>query len=664
MRLIRAVGAFAVGVLIIAVLVGRPSDSPHGPGGDPGASSTPLPQTTAGRTPSEATPAARTAVDSPAARTDAPADETPQGFTGRLVDGRGAPVQGADVFLLESRRDDVLTALLVRQRGLSIPPVARAMSGDDGAFELRVRRVAPGGYEIHVLSAEHPDHVIPNLTGFRERLVDVGSVRLPDSCSISGSVTVLGSPGFPIADAIVTLRPAGIVPQFGTPPGREDGITVRTDAAGNFRFDHVAEGFVTVRAVAPGFAAVEQRALEVRPIHAEPKPLRFELPRGASISGDVRAQDGSPIPGARIEALHLASREPFQAIGRSRGDGTFEVLGLLEGPYLLRVEAQGFIGTERKPVASGARNERFELLEKGSVRLEVRGQGVPPPQFDALVRGYDAEHDALRAVQDAQVQPFLRKDLDGDGTCVLRGLDPGTYVIQVDAPGFARGFSAPFAVQAGETDVPVLVELGPGGTLVGRCFDERGGPLAGVTVETVAAFADESPLMEILGTAIPMRTTSAETQTGADGRFLLRTLAPGEYRLRFRATDRAGTSRSGILVVDGRQLDIGPVTLVRGARIEGTVRVDGALAGQIKISITSLEARPDQPTVHATAVSDDQGRFTLDRRLPPGRYQGQAARQTLPNPILQVMDYQKSRQEFGIAVGQESHELHFTLTSG
>jgi hypothetical protein len=68
--------------------------------------------------------------------------------------------------------------------------------------------------------------------------------------------------------------------------------------------------------------------------------------------------------------------------------------------------------------------------------------------------------------------------------------------------------------------------------------------------------------------------------------------------------------------------------------------------------------------VHATAVSDDQGRFTLDRRLPPGRYQGQAARQTLPNPILQVMDYQKSRQEFGIAVGQESHELHFTLTSG
>lgn len=664
MSLLRTFGAIGIGVLIVAMFVGGPGESPAEPG-DPGSARSTIPVVPQGAEPAEAVETAqRTEIGTPAARSEAPRRGPEQGFVGRLVDRAGAPVPDASVYLLEARRDDMLTTLLVRQRGLSIPPVARTESDSEGAFELRVQRLAPGGYEIHVLSRTHPDHVVPNLTGFEDQLVDVGAVRLPDSCTVAGSVTVLGSPGFPVADATITLRPAGVVPQFGTPPGREDGITTRTDAAGNFRFEHVAAGIVTVRAVAPGFAAVEHRAVEVSADTGLPTGLRFELPRGESIAGLVVDPSGTPIAGARIEALHLASREPFQATARSLEDGRFEVFGLIEGPFLLRVAAQGFIGTERKPIASGARSERFELQPKGSVRLQVRGDGLPPQQFETLLRGYDAEHDALRAVHDAQVQPFRAEDLDADGSCVLTGLEPGTWIVQVDAPGYARTFSAPFPIRAGEQDLPVLVEMSEGGALVGRCVDERGRPLFGVTVETAAGFLDESPLMEILGAAIPSRTTSARTQTGEDGTFRLDHLAPGEYRLRFDAQDRAPSSRSGIEVADGRQLDLGTVTLVRGALIQGTVRVDGDLAGQIKISISSLADRPGQPTFQATAVSDAQGRFTLDRRLPPGRYQGQAARQTLPNPILQVMDYQKSRQEFGIAVGQESHELHFTLTSG
>ena len=651
-------------MLLVKLLVGGPRERPSDPGAPPPPTAI-LPGTAPETDPVAAgEPALRTAIGTPPARPGDPSSLPPQGFVGRLVDRAGVPVAHATVYLLEARRDDMLTTLLVRQRGLSIPPVARTESDADGAFELRVQRLAPGGYEIHVLSSTHPDHTVPNLTGFEDQLVDVGAVRLPDSCTVAGAVTVLGNPGFPVADATITLRPAGMVPQFGTPPGREDGITTRTDAAGNFRFEHVAAGIVTVRAVAPGFAAVEHRAVEVSADTGLPTGLRFELPRGESIAGIVVDPSGVPIAGARVEALHLASREPFQATARSLEDGSFEVFGLIEGPFLLRVAAQGYIGTERKPIASGARSERFELQPKGSVKLQVRADGVPPEQFETLLRGYDAEHDALRAVQDAQVQPFRTEDLDEDGSCLLTGLEPGTWIVQVDAPGYARTFSAPFPIRAGEQELPVLIEMSAGGALVGRCVDERGRPLDGVAVETAAGFLDESPLMEILGAAIPSRTTSARARTGTDGTFRLDHLAAGEYRLRFLAQDRAPSSRSGIEVADGRQLDLGTVTLVRGALIQGTVRVDGDLAGQIKISVSSLEDRPGQPAVHATAVSDADGRFTLDRRLPPGRYQGQAARQTLPNPILQVMDYQKSRQEFGIAVGQESHELHFTLTSG
>ena len=288
-------------MLLVKLLVGGPRERPSDPGAPPPPTAI-LPGTAPETDPVAAgEPALRTAIGTPAARPGDPSSLPPQGFAGRLVDRAGVPVAHATVYLLEARRDDMLTTLLVRQRGLSIPPVARTESDADGAFELRVQRLAPGGYEIHVLSSTHPDHTVPNLTGFEDQLVDVGAVRLPDSCTVAGAVTVLGNPGFPVADATITLRPAGMVPQFGTPPGREDGITTRTDAAGNFRFEHVAAGIVTVRAVAPGFAAVEHRAVEVSADTGLPTGLRFELPRGESIAGIVVDPSGVPIAGARVE---------------------------------------------------------------------------------------------------------------------------------------------------------------------------------------------------------------------------------------------------------------------------------------------------------------------------------------------------------------------------
>jgi protocatechuate 3,4-dioxygenase beta subunit len=597
----------------------------------------------------------------PAPRSELPGGaELRQGFVGRILDQNGTPVAGALVYLLEAHQQDVFTSLLLRARGLSVPPVARGTSAADGSFQVGIRRVASGGYEVHILGAQHPDHVLPKLTAFAGRFVDLGEVRLPPGQVLTGQVTVQGSAGFPIPDAEIVVQPAGLVPAFGTAPGREDGIRTTTGPNGVFRLPHLAPGFVRITAVAQGFARVERQAVEIRA--GVENRVDFELPKGLSIAGEVRDEAGVGIAGARVEATLLSSREPFVAQARADADGRFDVLGLIEGPYRLDAAAPGFVGDSQKPVRAGATEARFTLRRQGSLALRVRGAGRDLRQYEVLLRGHDAENDRLRPLPWAQLERVLGDDLGADGSFRLRHVDPGSYVVQVDAPGYARTFSAPCAVGVDTQDVPVLVDMRQGGTLVGRCLGPDGQPLAEVEVRTLADSLDDSPLLAMLGDALPTRITTTGVRSGANGRFELPLLAAGAYQLRLEHPAFAPLALRGLELVDGEHRDLGEFRLVRGAELLGTVRVDGAPAGQVKISATQLAG--DAGGFQASAVSDDQGRFRFDRRLAPGRYQVQAARQTLPNPILQVMDYQKTRQEFVIAPGQESQQIHFTLSGG
>ncbi len=93
----------------------------------------------------------------------------------------------------------------------------------------------------------------------------------------------------------------------------------------------------------------------------------------------------------------------------------------------------------------------------------------------------------------------------------------------------------------------------------------------------------------------------------------------------------------------------------------GSVMVDGAPSGQIKVQVSAVqEEGAEKPNLFsATAVSDQEGRFVVPKRLPPGRYTVSAGRQA--NPFQMVVDYQQTKQEFTVGAGQAEHEVHFRI---
>lgn len=585
------------------------------------------------------------------------------GVRGRVVDEAGSPVADAVVHLFASHRaQDLQMALVLQRKEVVVPPVAQARTDQAGRFELGVRTVGEGGYDIVVVSRRHPPHTVPNVTLFDGRFVEIDDVVLPRSLTVVGRVTVQGSHGFPIPDARVTLEPSNLRATFNLAPGHENGLEVRTDAAGGYRFDNVAAGFVTVTAVAPGFARVERLSVDVRP-DVENR-VDFELPRGHSIAGTVVATDGAPVANARIDAALLDARNRLEASAISDAAGHFEVLGLVDGAYRLVVFADGYVRGERKPVRAGARDERLVIQPQSSVALRVEGGEGPLTRYDALLRLYHAEQDTIGHVPTAQVQAVLPRDVE-DGWFRIPDVDPGTYVVQVEADGYARSFSEPFEVAPNAPEVRVELAMSRGGALTGRVVGPDGAPVADAQVETLPGFVEDGPLAEVMGRMVPHRTTRAVVRTQRDGTFTLPRLAAGEYQLRIEHPHHSTLRLRELPVADGETHDLGDLQLVPGAEIRGKVMLDGAPAGQIKVAITSIPdpTQPNAPSVHTEAVTADDGTFVLPRRLPPGEYQARAARQTLPNPILQVVDYQKTRQEFAIQPGQTAKELHFSMTS-
>ncbi|MCA8976178.1 MAG: hypothetical protein KDC98_15765, partial [Planctomycetes bacterium] len=79
----------------------------------------------------------------------------PQGISGRVMDERGHPLAGAEVYLLESARNDALALPVLQQQGLLMGPVAETRSANDGTFALGLQLATDKLYEVRLTSKHH-----------------------------------------------------------------------------------------------------------------------------------------------------------------------------------------------------------------------------------------------------------------------------------------------------------------------------------------------------------------------------------------------------------------------------------------------------------------------------------------------------------------------------
>ncbi|MFO1051680.1 MAG: carboxypeptidase-like regulatory domain-containing protein [Planctomycetota bacterium] len=637
---------------------------PSGPRSDPATGTSP--STAEPRAPTTVTPSQgaspteqRVPVREPEGNSD-----LPQGLRGRIVDAAGAPIAGATVDLLEGLAGNPFDALVIAERGVVVPPAARAQSGADGRFRIGARMRPARTFSLRVHAAGYAETVLGEVTLFEDRYSDLGDIKLQRGVRLVGRITVQGAEGFPVPDATVTVRPVGLTPLAAPTADREDGRTVACDAAGRYVFEALPPGMTQVTAVAPGFARVMRPTVDLR-LDVD-NSCDIELPRGMSIAGTVRDRGGAPLASAAIEARPLVNQQHPRAIARSDTDGRFEVIGLLEGAYALEVVARDHVPLEQKPVRAGARDVIVELAPQPRLSVQVvdpAGASVTP--YDLLLLRWRAESDNLSGVPGAQIARVLPVDLDERGCFAAGGADPGSYVLQVEAKGFAKSFSDPFEVRADAQRVDVRVVARRGASLRAEVRDAEGHARSGVRVDTLPEFADDNPLLKMLTGVVPSRASQVHAETGADGRVQLDRLAAGSYRLRFSHPDFCDTWTAELKLDDERSTDLGVVTLRQGTEVVGTATLDGHPAGQIKVSLVAIDADGATllPQILADAVTDDAGAFRIEKRMPSGRYVARARRETVPTPLLQVLDYEKTKQIVTISEGQPQLRLQFALQS-
>ena len=226
-------------------------------------------------------------------------------------------------------------------------------------------------------------------------------------------------------------------------------VSVRTDAQGRFRFDHLIGVSFSVWARAEGFgAAMRERA-------APGEPVELYLPAPRRISGQVVDDAGRGLPGARVHAVSRKMPLPSEAV--TGPDGSFTLAGLGEGPFYVLASAKGFLPAVEPQVEADARVVRMRLEPSRTLEVHVTRQGQP---VTALVR-LKADHLAREARAEGGVVRF-------------EDLYPDSLVVSAEAGAWG---AAPRSLTLSERLTRVTLELEEAGSLLVTVVDEAGEPV-------------------------------------------------------------------------------------------------------------------------------------------------------------------------------------------
>lgn len=287
---------------------------------------------------------------------------------GQVIDGAGAPVPGAEVWVLFHGR----------YSGVEEPDRADAQ----GRFSLEVKE---GTYQLGAsaggLSGLHEGEV----TVVRGGLVDGLVIRLHPTGSLTGKVFVQASHE-PIEGARLLIHHAG------------SGWShrARTDEEGVFRADQLVPGTYSITIFRSGFPMTHREGLLVQA--GQETSVEFALARQASVSGRLTDALGRPAEEAYVLA-HPAAPEPRNKPLRHSASadetGQYHLEDLPPGSY--RLEARLTLGSQpvvreltlqegEEALADFVLPEALGRVE-GSVQRASGGPPIHPVVVEAALGG-------------------------------------------------------------------------------------------------------------------------------------------------------------------------------------------------------------------------------------------------------------------------------------
>jgi protocatechuate 3,4-dioxygenase beta subunit len=397
--------------------------------------------------------------------------------------------------------------------------------------------------------------------------------------------------------ALIPLGELGVLPGPLPSPGDLPSVGPSrgawvSDSSGNFRLDDVPPGRLRVVARHPDFVEATSAEVSVEP--AGERSLRLVLQRGARLAGRLSDARGSPVAGARIDAVARHATQQRSAL--SRDDGSFEFRALATDVDLF--------------VARPGDRLRFVLrhslqLEPGEVRQLELTLPAERAALEVVVSSDDKRPLGGAIVSVLSLDPGapLRRSLATDEAGEVRFADAAGLELELRVA--ASGFGA-FETQLGAAPARVEVSLEQAVRVMGRVTQVRGRQgLAGARV--VLLQGGERRL----------------TQSDAEGEFEFRDASPGRARI---SVSHAGFSSRSVdrsIPVTGRvdrAHDLGAIDLEQAGSVSGTVLdADGEPVAGARVGLGLVPAfLPLGSDPSGMVQSDAAGRFTLDG-VPVGR---------------------------------------------
>ena len=516
---------------------------------------------------------------------------------GRVVDGLGEPVPGAEIWLSERYRNNLGHVV--------------ARCDERGSFVLR--DVGPD----HYLGARCRGFAPSGLRSVRGTIGD----RLPlvlrlehDGVALRGRV--VDEHGDPVPGALVLLgeeEPASVRLEDGSfapaaPPQR-----ARAGDEGRFELESAPLGPQPLQVRASGFAPLRS-SLEV--FAGAPNECRLTLVREARVVGRVRGPDGRPIAGAWV---YTDPPERFASSGAWSGlDGGFELAGLGGERIVLVAQNEEHGRAERElDLAPGETREWEATLGHGP---RITGQVLDEhgsPLAGAVVVALDPGNPEQRVRSNTT---------DGEGSFAITGIAEQAYRMWVQPPLGWRDFPLLEVAEAWPGDAPLVLRVPASaerGRITAQVCGPDGAPLAGAELQVWH---------------VEERQWRSFVSQAADGAITVEDVPAGRVELELRHPEHPWLHLGEKQVTAGATLELG--------------RLELAAAGSLRARLTGL-AESDYAALTAM-LADASNRESGVARITPGSLTAGALAPGEHVLVLGGDGVRQVRRTFSIRAGVET----------
>jgi protocatechuate 3,4-dioxygenase beta subunit len=435
-------------------------------------------------------------------------------------------------------------------------------------------------------------------------------------------------------------------------------LTVKSDSAGNYEFLNVPPGNRKLTCLADGYANTVIGGLVFRGDKSIQEDVIIEI--AERVEGIVVSQAGGPLAGASVQAMSFSnSNRQCRETTETDEQGRFLLERLAAGQYTISVRMDGYRPGHQPRVKSGESGLIIELVEQATIKGQVVASdtGKPVPRYEVRLRATYEDNPVT--------SPAGKKETftEEDGSFSLAGVQPGTYLVQATANGYAPSYSNPFRITQGESTTGILVKLTKGGSITGTVIASDGATIPRALISTHDNTWSNSLFDQALGDEFPTNATLIKRRSNAKGKFRVGGLKAELYQVRINAPGYCEFIKQDVLVHEGNATSLGEIRLVSGGKITGQVLDAGGqtIAGA-NINLTPDGKRQGEMSHRYKTKSDAKGRYVLDS-IWPGTYKITATAPGNHGDFLSTLPAQRDGATQRVTV-KDLQELQYDLKAG